>query len=102
MAGTCTGSLINELFADSSSTRNDWLLAAADFQFVPVGIFKKESVVSRTVFGAHFRTFQILAADLTNQFRNLVYSVTRVGPERNSRSVWLMMSVFSETKKLRR
>src|SRR5205807_10348333 len=36
----------------------------------------------------------------TTLFRS--YSVTRVGPERNSRSVWLMMSVFSEPKKLRR
>jgi len=48
--------------------------AAADFQFVAVGILKEKAIVSGAVIGADFRAFQILAADLAHEFCNSIYS----------------------------
>src|SRR4029077_7492612 len=63
------------------SLRNDWIFAAADFQFVAVGIFKEKAIVSGAVIDADFRAFQILAADLAHEFCNSIYSFAGVRPK---------------------
>ena len=90
-----------ELFAELFSFCNDRIFAAADFQLVAVGIFKEESVVTRAIFGAHFRAFQISAANFTYEFGDAVNFVARVGPESNARPIRLMMSIFGEAKEIR-
>src|SRR6266404_1487192 len=63
------------------SLRNDWIFAAADFQFVAVGVFKEKAIVSGAVIDADFRAFQILAAALAHEFCNSIYSFAGVRPE---------------------
>jgi hypothetical protein len=86
----------------SSLLCNDWILAAADFEFVAVRVFKKEPVIAGAVVGTDFRSFQSLPADLSHESCNSVYVIAGVALERNPGAVWLMISIFSETEKLRR
>src|ERR1700737_4021102 len=102
MAGTAPVSFIASLFVESSSIRNDGLFAAADFEFVALGVLKKKRVVSRAVVCTNFRTFQLSSADLAHELGDLVDFFTRVRPKSDSRAVGLMMSIFRETKKVRR
>src|SRR5260370_40913655 len=102
MAGTCAESLIIELFAELFSFCNDWIFAAANFQFVAIGIFKEECVVAGAVFGANFRTSQILSSDFPHQLGNWINLIPRCRPECDPRPVWLILSLLSDTQKIRR
>src|SRR5262249_45496105 len=102
MAGTCFGSLIHQLFAETSLLRNDGICPTADFQLVAVRIFKEEPVVAGTVALANFRTFQILATYLVHQLCDSIDALAPIGPKRNPRPVRLMISVFGESEKLGR
>src|SRR5438105_9003257 len=101
MAGTCAGSLMAELFAEIFSFCNDWILPAADFQFVAVRVLKKEPVIAGTVIDANFWTFQILPADFARQLCDAVDFVSRIRPKRAARPVGLITSIFGEAKNIR-
>src|SRR3979411_2620026 len=102
MAGTAPVSFIASLFAESSLTRLCGLFPTEDFEFVAVGVFKEKRVVSGAVICTNFRAFQISSADLAHELGDLVDFFTRVRPKSDSRAVGLMMSIFRETKKVRR
>ena len=78
---------------------NDWLFPAANFKFVTFRIFKKESVVTGTVFSTEFRTFQVSPAGLAHDLCKSVNFLTGVCPECNSRAVRLMIGVLGEAEK---
>ena len=91
-----------ELFAELVSLRNDWIFTTADFQLVTVGIFEEQRVVSRTITGANFRAFQISRADFVREFCQAIDFVARDRPKRDTRSIWLMIWINCESKKVRR
>ena len=82
--------------------RNDWLFAAADFEFVSVEIFEEERVISRAVFGTNFRPFEISSADLADKIGDAINFFTCVCPKSDSRAVGFVLSIFGESEKFRR
>src|SRR5947209_10020470 len=86
----------------SLSVCNDGIRPTADFEFVSVGIFKKERVIPGRVFGANFRTLKVFAAGCADQVCDFVDFSMGVSPERDPRFVGPMIFVFGQPKKLRR
>src|ERR1700720_1525802 len=91
-----------QLLAELVSLCNDRICARADFQLVAVGIFEEQRVVSGTITGANFRSFQIFAAYSMHEVRKAIDFVARDRPKRDARSVWLMIWICGESKKVRR
>src|SRR5207248_1809759 len=48
------------------------------------------------------RPFKVFPASVAHEFRNPIHFLTRVGPERDARAVWLMFFIPSKTKEFRR
>src|SRR5262249_999139 len=84
-----------------SSTREDRLLAATNFEFVSVGVFEKEGVVTRTVALANFRALEFFSASFAHQLCNPVHFFARIGPKPDSRPIRFMVFIWTKTKKLR-
>jgi hypothetical protein len=99
MAGSCAGLSILQLFAETTSFRNDRTLAAADFQLVAIGILEEKRIVAGAVTATDFRTLERFAARLTHQLRKPIHFFARVCPECDACAVWLMIFVSRETKK---
>src|SRR6478736_10056244 len=78
------------------------LLAAANFEFVAIGVLEKEGVVTRTVVLANFGTLKVFTASVAHEFRNLIHFFARVCPERDSRAVGTMILVLAQTEKFQR
>jgi hypothetical protein len=78
------------------------LLAAANFEFVAIGIFEEEGVVTWTVVLAHLRALKIFPASLAHQFRNPIHFFARVRPKRYACSVRFMFLISAKTKEFRR
>src|SRR6476619_5816063 len=78
------------------------LLAAANFEFVAIGVFEKEGVVTRTVVLANFGTFKVFPASVADEFRNLIHFFACVRPKRDSRAVGTMVLVLAQTEKFQR
>ena len=78
------------------------LLAAANFEFVAIGVFEKEGVVTRAVVLANFRPFKVFPASVAHEFRNPIHFLARVGPERDACAVWFMFFIPSKAKEFRR
>src|ERR1700676_1285486 len=91
-----------ELFDKLVSLRNDWIFRPADFHLVAVGIFEEQGVISRAITGANFRAFQIFAADFMHEFGKAIDFVARDRRKRDARSIWLMIWICGESKKIRR
>src|ERR1051326_3146741 len=79
---------------------DDRTFPTADFQLVPVGIFKKESVVSRTIVDTNLWPFEVCATGCPDQFGDLVHFLPGIGPERDPGSVCPVILVQSKTEKL--
>ena len=75
--------------------RKHRLLAAANFEFVAIGVFEKEGVVTRTVVLANFGTLKVFPASVAHEFRNLIHFFARVRPKRDSRAVGTMVLVLA-------
>jgi hypothetical protein len=75
---------------------NDRLFAAADFEFISLGIFEEQGVVAGTVTRANFRPFQISAAGLSHDFCKLIDFLSRLCPKGNSRTIWAVFSILRE------
>src|SRR4051812_20513981 len=80
---------------------NDGTGPTANFQFVPVRVFEKESIIAGAVFGADLRSFEVLAAGVTNQLRDLVDLFAFIRPKRDTGAVWPMILVLDDAKKFR-
>src|SRR6476660_5975516 len=78
------------------------LLAAANFEFIAIGVLEKEGVVTRTVVLANFGTFKVFPASGAHELRNLIHFFARVCPERDSRAVGTMVLVLAQTEKFQR
>ena len=83
-------------------TRKYRLLAAANFEFVAVGVFEEEGVVTRTVVLANLRPLKAFPASVAHEFRNAIHFFAAVRPERDASAVWLMVLVLCKSKKLGR
>src|SRR5262249_11057792 len=84
------------------SIRKYRLLAAANFQFVAIGVFEKECVVAWAVILANLWPFKVLPASLAHQFRNPIHLFARVRPKRYACSVRFMFLIPAKTKEFRR
>jgi hypothetical protein len=85
-----------------SSTRKYRLLAAANFEFVALGVFEKEGVVTRAVALANFRPLKFFPASVAHEFRNPIYFFARVRPKRDARTIGLVVFVRTKAKEFRR
>jgi hypothetical protein len=95
------------LLADSTKCRQIVQLlragsafAVADFKFVPVGIFKKDGVITRAVFDTEFGAFDIFATGFANNLGNLIHGGAARCPEGDAVSVGLMIGLFRESEKI--
>ena len=79
--------------------RKHRFLATANFEFVAIGVFEKEGVVTRTVVLANLRPLKIFPASVAHEFRNLIHLFARVRPKRDSRAVGTMVLVLAQTEK---
>src|SRR5215470_6372975 len=86
----------------SRSTTKYRLLAATNFEFVAIGVFEKEGVVTRTVFLANLRPLKIFSTSLAHELRNAIYLVPCVRPKRDSRVIRTMAFVLVQTKEFQR
>src|SRR2546423_152166 len=87
-------------FAELFLFRNDWIFATADLEFVAIRIFEKHCVVTGTIIGADFGTFQVSSADVADELGHTIDFFTCVCPKSDSRAVRLMMSIFGESEKI--
>src|SRR5439155_9941527 len=102
MAGSCTGLLILQLFAETRSLRNDRTLSAANFQLIPIRVLEEKRIVARTVIGTDFRSFKHLAARFAHQLCQPIDFLARIRPKCDACAVCLMVFILCETKKFRR
>jgi hypothetical protein len=72
----------------------------ADFQFVPVRIFKKNGVISKAVFQAEFRPFDIVSARFADYFGDFIHGCATRRPEGDATSIWPMIGFLGESKKV--
>src|SRR5690349_19866873 len=77
-------------------------LATAKFEFVAIGIFKKQGVITRAVVLANFGTFNVFRAGVAHEFRNPIHFFARVCPERDPCGVGTMVLVLTEAEKFQR
>ena len=85
----------------SASLRNDCASATANLQFIPIGIFKEECVITCTVFRPDLRAFQVSAAGFTDNLSDAIDLFACLRPECDSRIIRAMIRVFGEAKELR-
>ena len=78
------------------------LLAAANFEFVAIGVFEKKGVVTRTVALANFRPLKLFPPGVAHEFRNPIYFFARVRPKRDARAIRFVVFVWTKAKKFRR
>src|SRR5258708_10169032 len=102
MAGSCAGLSILQLFAETTSFRNDWSFAAADFQLVTIRVLEEKCIVARTVTATDFRTFEGLAPRFAHQLCEFIHFFPRICPERDACAVRFMILVPCEAKEFRR
>jgi hypothetical protein len=84
------------------STRKYRLLAAADFEFVPVRVFEEEGVVIRTVAFANFWPLKLFPACVAHDFRNSIYLFPRIGPKRDACAIRFVVFIWTKAKEFRR
>src|SRR5438093_13715442 len=101
MAGSCAGLLILQLFVETRSLRNDRTLPAANFQLVAIRVLEEKRIVARTVVDTDFRPFERLAPRFAHQLRQPIHFFARIRPQRDARSVWLMVLILRETEQFR-
>jgi hypothetical protein len=85
----------------SASVRNDCASATANLQFIPIGIFKEECVITWAVFRPDLGAFQVSATGFTDNFSDAVDLFARLRPECDSRIIWAMIRLFFEAKEFR-
>jgi hypothetical protein len=78
------------------------LLAAANFEFVPIRVFEKEGVVTRTVALANFRPLKLFPAGLAHDLCNPIHFFPRIGPERDARAIRFVAFIRTKAKEFRR
>jgi hypothetical protein len=99
-------------FSLQSTARTEWralpfstgkyrLLPAANFEFVAIGVFEEEGVVTRTVVLANFRPFKIFSASIAYEFGNAIHFFARVRPKRDPCVIRFMFFIPSKAKELR-
>jgi hypothetical protein len=77
-------------------------LATANFEFVAIGIFEKEGVVTRTVALANFRPLKLFPTSVAHEFGNPIYFFTRVGPKRDACAIRFVALIRTKAKEFRR
>src|SRR4051812_10565092 len=82
--------------------RKHRFLAAANFEFVAIGVFEKQGVVTRAVVLANFGTFNVFPACVVHEFRNPIHFFTRICPEGYPCGIGTMVLVLTETEKFQR
>jgi len=75
------------------------LLAAANFEFVAVGVFEKEGVVTWTVVLTNLRSLKIFTAGIAHEYGNPIDFFARVCRERDPRAIRTMVFVLVEGEK---
>lgn len=83
-------------------TRKYRLLAAANFEFVAVGVFEEEGVVTRTVVLANLRPLKVFPASVAHEFRNAIHFFARICPKRDARAVGTMVFVLIKSEEFQR
>jgi hypothetical protein len=78
------------------------LLAAANFEFVAIGVFEKEGVVTRTVALANFRPLKVFPACVAHEFRNPIYLFSRIGPKSDACAIRFVVFIWTKAKEFRR
>src|SRR6266536_657848 len=78
------------------------LLAAANFEFIAIGVFEKEGVVTRTVALANFRPLKVFPASVAHEFRNPIHFLPRVCPKRDACAIRFMVFIWTKAKEFRR
>jgi len=78
------------------------LLAATNFQFVAIGIFKEKGVISRAVAFANFRPLELSSAGLANKLCNPIDFFPRIDPKRDACTIRFVVLVWTQAKEFRR
>jgi hypothetical protein len=81
---------------------NDRTFPAANFEFVAVGVFEKEGVITWTVALANFRPFELFPARVTHEFRNPIYLFPRIGPKSDACAIRFVIFIWTKAKEFRR
>ena len=100
-------------FSLQSTARTEWralpfstskyrVFAATNFEFVAIGVFEEEGVVTGTVVLANFRPFKIFSASIAYEFRNPVHFFARVRPKRDACAIRFMFFIPGKAKEFRR
>lgn len=92
----------SRLKAIQQSPRGGRAFAVAYFQFVAVRIFEKNGVITGAVFQTELGAFDIFSACFADHFRDLVHGFAARRPEGDSISIWPMVRLFVECKKVQR
>jgi hypothetical protein len=85
-----------------SSTSKYRFLAAANFEFVAIGVLEKEGVVTRTVALANFRPLKLFPASVAHKLRNPIYFFARVRPKRDACAIRFVVFIWTKAKEFRR
>jgi hypothetical protein len=83
-------------------SRNDRTFAAADFQFIAIGVFEKEGVITGAVAFANFRPFKFFPAGFAHGLCNPIHFFPRIGPKRDARAVRFVVFIWTKAKEFRR
>jgi hypothetical protein len=84
------------------STSKYRFLAAANFQFVAIGVFEEEGVVTWTVALANFRALEVFPASVAYEFRNPIHFFPRIGPKCDARAIRFVVFIWTKAKEFRR
>jgi hypothetical protein len=97
---------MNRLFAVAfallTSARKYGLLAAANFEFVAIGVFEKEGVVTRAVPLANLRPLELFPAGFAHQLCNPIDFLPRISPKRDAGTIRFVVLIWTKAKEFRR
>ena len=76
-------------------------LAATNFEFVAIGVFEKEGVITRTIAFANFRAFELFPAHFAHELCNPIHFRPRIGPKRDSCAIRFVVLIWTNAKEFR-
>jgi len=74
------------------------LLAAANFEFVAIGVFEKEGVVARTVPLANLRPLELFPAGFAHKLCNPIDFLPRISPKRDACAIRFVVLIWTKAK----
>ena len=99
---TSTALAIARVGCAYSSISKYRLLAAANFEFIAIGIFKEKSVVTRAVPFTNLGALELFPAGFAHELCNPIHFLPRISPKRDACAIRFVVFIRTKAKEFRR